>query len=143
MLVYGTGNELSRSNIVLWIIDSLSQGKTIHVVTDQWRSPTYARDLAAGIERLVRYGKSGTFHISGREVLSVYDFAKEVARVLELDADLIQPTDGTRFKQDAKRPPRTGFIILKAETELGYHPRSLAGALRHLGIRLGLPVTAS
>ncbi|GIV60870.1 dTDP-4-dehydrorhamnose reductase [Rhodocaloribacter litoris] len=141
ILVYGTGNRLSRSNIVLWVLDQLSRGKKIRVVTDQWRTPTYVVDLAAGIERIVRFNKSGIFHLSGREMFSIYEFAHRIARIFDLDASLIHPTDGTRFRQEAPRPPRTGFIILKAETELGYKPHSTDAALRHLGQRLGLPVT--
>lgn len=142
VLVYGTGDGLARSNIVLWIINELSQGRTINVVTDQWRTPTYAPDLADGIERLVRYGKSGVYHLSGREFLSIYEFAHIVAETFDLDPGLIRPTDSTQFKQPAVRPPRTGFIILKAETELGYRPRPVRQALRHLGQRLGLPVVS-
>lgn len=143
VLVYGTGAGLTRSNFALWVIDKLSSGDSIHVVTDQFRSPTYAPDLASGIERIARYGKDGIFHLSGREYLSVYEFAQVIAEVFDLDASLIHPTDSTKFKQTAARPPRTGFIILKAETELGYRPRTMKAALRHLGARLGLPVTAS
>ncbi len=141
ILVYGTGNRLSRSNIVLWVLDQLSRGQEIHVVTDQWRTPTYVVDLAAGIERIVRFNKSGVFHLSGRELFSIYEFALRIARVFDLDASLIHPTDGTRFRQTAARPPRTGFIILKAETELGFRPHPTDEALRHLGQRLGLSVT--
>ncbi len=143
VLVYGAGEGLPRSNIVLWIIDKLSKGESLRLVTDQWRTPTYAPDLAEGIERIVRFGKTGLFHLSGRELVSIYDFALAVARVFDLDAALIHPTDGTHFKQVVARPPRTGFIILKAETELGFRPRTLEAALRHLGARLGLSVTTS
>ncbi len=141
VLVYGTGEQLSRSNIALWVIEQLSQGRRIRVVTDQWRTPTYVADLAAGIERIVRYNKHGIYHISGREFLSVYDFACLIADVFDLDRSLIEPVDSATLNQVAPRPPRTGFIILKAETELGYRPRSIPEALRHLGQRLGLPVT--
>ncbi len=143
VLVYGTGDKLSRSNFALWVLEKLSNGESIHVVTDQYRSPTYAPDLASGIERIARYGKDGIFHLSGREYLSVYDFARTIADVFDLDPALLQPTDSTKFTQTATRPRKTGFIILKAETELGYRPRPLEGALRHLGARLGLPATAS
>ena len=132
-----------RANIALWVIDKLSKGEVINVVTDQWRTPTYAPDLAAGIEQIVRFGKTGIYHLSGRELVSIYEFAQTIARVFDLDASLIHPTDGTRFRQKAARPPRTGFIILKAETELGYKPRMLETALGHLGTRLGLPATTS
>lgn len=140
VLVYGTGEQLSRGNIVLWLIDKLSSGEPVHIVTDQHRTPTYVVDLARGIERIVRHDKTGIYHLSGRELLSVYDFAQVVAEVFDLDASLIHPTDGSRFQQTADRPPETGFIILKAETELGYKPRPLRHALRHLGARLGLPI---
>ena len=143
VLVYGTGEALRRANFALWVIDKLSKGEVINVVTDQWRTPTYAPDLAAGIEQIVRYGKTGIYHLSGRELVSIYDFAQTIAGVLDLDASLIHPTDGATFKQKAARPPRTGFIILKAETELGYKPHSLEAALGHLGARLGLPATTS
>lgn len=143
VLVYGTGEDLQRSNFALWVLEKFSNGEPIHVVTDQYRTPTYAPDLAAGIERIARYGKSGIFHLSGRELVSVYDFARTIGEVFDLDLSLLHPTDSTRFTQPAQRPPKTGFIILKAETELGYKPRSLRNALRHLGVRLGLPATAS
>ncbi len=141
VLVYGAGNGLTRSNFALWVIGKLTRGEPIHVVTDQWRTPTYAPDLAAGLERIARYDKGGVFHLSGREYLSVHTFARTIAEAFDLDASLVHPTDGSRFQQTAPRPPRTGFIILKAETELGYRPRSMKDALRHLGHRLGLTVT--
>lgn len=143
ILVYGTAENLSRSNIALWIIDELSHGRPISIVTDQERTPTYVTDLATGIERLVRFGKSGVFNLGGREMVSIYDFAQSVARVFDLDAALIHPTDANEFQQTAPRPPRTGLITLKAESEFGYKPRSLTEALGHLGNRLGLPVTAT
>lgn len=136
VLVFGTGENLSRSNFVLWVANSLKQGKSISVVTDQFRSPTYVRDLADGIERIVRFKKKGIYHLSGRETLSVYDIAVTTAEVFGLDRTLINKTDGSQFKQAALRPPCTGFLILKAETELGYKPHELRGALAELANQL-------
>lgn len=142
VLVYGTPEGATRSNIALWVINELSNGRRINVVTDQWRTPTYAPDLADGIERIIRFDKTGTYHLSGREFMSVYDFARTIAREFDLDESLISPTDSTRFTQPAARPPRTGFIILKAESELGYKPRPVEHALRDLKQRLGLSITS-
>lgn len=136
VLVFGAGENLSRSNFVLWVIDKLSKGESIRVVTDQYRTPTYAPDLARGIERIVRYQKQGVYHISGRELFSIHKLAIEVAKTFDLDQNLIVPTDGSEFTQTAIRPPRTGFLILKAETELGYKPHSLQDALQDLARRL-------
>ncbi len=136
VLVFGTGEDLSRSNIALWIVDQLSKGNRISIVTDQFRTPTYVDDLARGVERIVRFNKSGIYHISGRELVSIHEFAKTVAEVFELNTGLIDEVDASTFSQTAPRPPRTGFIILKAETELGFKPRSLRDALLHLRTKI-------
>ena len=143
VLVFGTGAYLSRSNIALWVIDKLKKGEVINVVDDQWRTPTYAPDLAMGLHKLVRYEKNGVYHLSGREFLSIYDFAHKIAETLDLDATLIHRANASTFQQKALRPPRTGFIILKAESEFGYQPRSLEESLLDLGTELGHPAATS
>ena len=110
---------------------------------DQWRTPTYAPDLAQGLHKLVRYDKRGVYHLSGREFMSIYELARKVAGVFDLNASLIERIDSQSLNQTAVRPPKTGFIILKAESEFGFKPRTLEAALTHLGSRLGLPVTTS
>ena len=101
-------------------------------MTDQWRTPTYTPDLAIGIEKIVRFGKQGVYHISGRDYFSVYEFALEIADTLDLDTSLIKPVDGSSFTQPAARPAKSGFIILKAESELGYSPRPTRQAILEL-----------
>jgi len=140
VLVYGTAEGLSRSNVVLWAAEKLHQGEDIHVVDDQYRTPTYVVDLATGIERLLHFEKTGVYHLSGRELVSVYDLTCTVADVYGLDASLIHPVASDYFEDAVDRPPRTGFIILKAETEIGYSPRSLNDGLRELGKHLDLVV---
>ena len=137
VLLYGTGQDLSRSNIVLWIVEQLSQHESLHIVDDQHRTPTYVDDLAEGIERLVHFEKTGIYHLSGRELVSVYELACTVAEVFDLDDSLIEPVSSDYFDDAVERPSRTGFITLKAETELGYDPRSLEEGLQDLKERLG------
>lgn len=136
VLLYGTGQDLSRSNIVLRIIDQLAKGEPLHIVDDQYRTPTYVDDLALGIERLVHYEETGTYHISGPDLVSIYDLACTVAEVFGYDDALIEPVSSDFFEDDVDRPPRTGFIIDKAKTELDYDPRSLEDGLNDLKDRL-------
>ena len=136
VLVYGAGRDLPRTNFVLWVINKLTAGERIKIVTDQWRSPTYAPDLAHGVERIIRFRKHGVFHLSGRELFSIYDMAVMVAESFGLDPELIQPIDGSGLKQSAVRPRKTDFIILKAETELGFNPRNFRASLADLDHRL-------
>jgi dTDP-4-dehydrorhamnose reductase len=125
VLTYGTGRNLPRTDFVRWVVRELGSGRAINVVTDQMRTPTYAPDLAAGIERLIRFGKTGTYHVSGGEVLSVFDFAHRVARAFQLDPLLIRPISTASLGLPAPRPLRSGFLILKAQSELGYRPTEL------------------
>jgi dTDP-4-dehydrorhamnose reductase len=137
VLVYGITNDMSRSNIVLWVKNSLEQGKTIQVVNDQWRTPTLAEDLAMGCYLAAKKKATGIYNISGKDFLSPFDIAQKTAAYFKLDNSLIKATDSTQFKQPAKRPLTTGFIIDKARKDLGYEPKSfdegiavLAGQIR-------------
>lgn len=137
VLVFGNTHD-TRSHFVSWVNRELSAGRPIRVVTDQWRTPTWTVDLADAVERIVRFRKTGVFHVSGRDFLSVNRFAHLIAETAGLDASLIGEADSSSFSQPAERPARSGFIILKAETELGYRPHSLQDAVR---ATLGRPMT--
>lgn len=126
VLVYGITRDMSRSNIILWVKESLSAGKTIKVVDDQYRTPTLAEDLAMGCFLIVKNKATGVFNISGKDMLTPYQMALKTADYFELDKGLIEKTDSTIFKQPAKRPLKTGFNIDKAKNILGYNPRSFA-----------------
>jgi dTDP-4-dehydrorhamnose reductase len=132
VLVFGITNNMSRSNIVLWVKESLEQNKTIRVVNDQWRTPTLAEDLAQGCYLASRKRAKGIYNISGKDFLSPYNIAVKTAEFFKLDPSLIKPTDSTQFIQPAKRPLTTGFIIDKARKELGYEPHSFEEGLEIL-----------
>lgn len=136
VLVYGIVDNMSRSNIVLWVKGSLEKKQTINVVNDQWRTPTLAEDLAEGCVLAAVKGAKGIYNISGRELMSIYEIACKVADHYELDKSLINATDSSTLNQPAKRPPRTGFIIDKAIRELGYNPCSFEESLNVLDKQL-------
>lgn len=124
VLVYGIANDMSRSNIILWVKSSLEAGKEIQVVDDQVRTPTLAEDLAAGCILIAEQKAEGIFNISGSDVLTPYEMAIMTADYFGLNKDLIKRTDSTQFTQPAKRPMKTGFIIDKARKQLGFEPKT-------------------
>jgi dTDP-4-dehydrorhamnose reductase len=124
VLVYGIVDNMSRSNIVLWVKGNLEQGKTINVVDDQFRTPTLAEDLADGCILIADKGAQGIYNISGKDYMSILELANRVADYYKLDKSLIKPSKSADIKQPAKRPPITGFIIDKAKRDLGYDPHS-------------------
>jgi len=129
ILVYGILNDMSRSNIVLWAKGALEAGKPINVVNDQWRMPTLAEDLADACLLAVKHGAVGTFHISGKDMMSVAELVKRVAAFWNLDAGLMKEVSSDSLGQEAKRPKKTGFILDKAMTELQYQPHSFEEGL--------------
>lgn len=126
MLVYGIAHDMSRSNIILWVKKSLEEGKNIKVVTDQWRSPTLAEDLAMGCYLIADKEAEGIFNISGKGVLTPYEMAIQTADYFGLDKSLIAQADSSTFTQPAQRPPRTGFTLDKSNAVLGYDPKTFA-----------------
>ncbi|MEL6611672.1 MAG: SDR family oxidoreductase [Bacteroidota bacterium] len=139
-LVFGPGTDLRRRNLALWLCSALEAGETVRVVTDLIRTPTYVDDLADGLLRIEWRGKSGLYHLAGRETMTVFEFARRLAKHFGFDPDLVQPITAEELHPTHPRPPATPLLILRAETELGYKPRPLSAAFDHLGKQLGLPV---
>jgi dTDP-4-dehydrorhamnose reductase len=140
VLVFGITNDLSRSNIVLWVKDNLEKEKSIKVVNDQWRTPTLAEDLAQGCYLAAKQKAKGIFNISGQDFMTPYDIAIATADFFNLDKSLIVAADSTTFTQPAKRPAKTGFIIEKAKRELGYKPHSFKEGIALLAKQISAPV---
>ena len=133
VLVYGVAHDYGRTNIVLWVRDSLRAGETIKVVDDQWRTPTLAEDLAQGCWLLARQSAQGIYNISSDELLTPYAMALRIADYFDLDKGLIEKADSSTFSQPARRPARTGFLIAKAQRELGYRPHTFAEGIGLVG----------
>ncbi len=137
VLVYGIAHDMSRSNIILWVKKSLEDGKNIKVVTDQWRSPTLAEDLAIGCSLIADQQAEGIFNISGKDLLTPHEMAIMTADYFNLDKSLIAEADSTTFTQPARRPARTGFVLDKSRETLGYAPRSFQEGIELVAEQIG------
>jgi dTDP-4-dehydrorhamnose reductase len=119
-VLYGSGIGV-KANFALWVINSLKAGKQITVVDDQYGNPTFVSDLALAMIKTFELNRTGLFHIGGGEQLHRYEFALKTAEVFNLDASLIKRIKTSDLQQTAPRPMVSGFITLKAETQLGMH----------------------
>jgi dTDP-4-dehydrorhamnose reductase len=136
IIIYGTVDDNSRSNVVLWVINALKNKKAITVINDQYRSPTFADDLADACIAACLKNAIGIFHVSGRELMNILDIAKIVADYFKLDAAYIKPVSSLQLNQPALRPPVTGFIIDKAVNELDFHPHTFLEGLSIIKSRI-------
>lgn len=136
IIVYGIVSDMSRSNIVLWAKAALEKGQPINVVNDQWRMPTLAEDLASACVLAVKKEAVGVFNVSGKDLMSILEIVERVADFYGLDKSLINPISAESLNQTALRPKKTGFILDKAITELGYQPRSFEEGIQILDEQL-------
>ena len=124
ILVYGLVNDMSRSNIVLWVKESLENNKEITIVDDQFRTPTYVEDLALACKISIDKQATGIFNISSNQLLSIFEIAQEIANAFNLNKALIKPISTTTLNQTALRPKTTGFDLSKTNRVLKFYPKS-------------------
>jgi len=132
IIVYGKGENLSRSNLILWVKSALEKQEPMQIIDDQFRAPTWANDLAWACLRICQLNESGIFHISGPETFSIYEIVKRIAAYYKLPLNNVKKLSSQELQQPAKRPPRTGFILDKARIRLGYDPKTLEQTLSEL-----------
>ena len=132
IILYGTANNLSRTNIVCWAKEALSKGEPMTIIDDQFRAPTWADDLAWACIRICSLNKTGLYHISGPEKMSIYDLVLRIAKFYSFSTEFLTKTDSLSLNQKAKRPPKTGFDLQKAQFELSYKPKTLEETLKDI-----------
>ncbi len=137
-LAFGLTAPGTRFNILTWAKENLAQGRKIKAVSDQLRTPTLIDDLVDGCVKILARRATGIYHISGREMTSVADFAFRVARIFHFDPGLITPVTTADLREPAPRPLKTGFVIDKAVRELDYQPLGLDEALQIIKRNAGL-----
>jgi dTDP-4-dehydrorhamnose reductase len=136
-IVYGPA-KFGRPDFVKWVVNSLRANQVIKIVTDQIGSPTFIDDIVNAIKSIIEFKKEGVYNIAGKEILTRYDFTLRIADYFKLDKNLILPIVTKELNQPAPRPLKSGLIILKAETELGYSPRSLEDTFEIMKKEIGL-----
>lgn len=95
-------------NFVKTMLRIGSENDEINVVSDQYGSPTWARDLANVILHIVSEissgnDKPGIYHFSNEGQLSWYDFANEIMKMGQINCK-INPIKTDQFPTNAKRP---------------------------------------
>lgn len=136
-VLYGI-SKFGRADFVKWVVSSLKEGKQIKIVNDQINNPTFIDDLVNGISKVIEFDKTGIYNIAGPEFLNRYEFTLKIADYFGLDKTLISEITTAELNQVAPRPLKSGLIILKAETELGYKPHSIVETFKLMQKELGL-----
>lgn len=96
--LYGEGNNFVRTMLKL-----AQANEEIYVVADQYGSPTWTKDLAAVILRLMATEHYGTYHGTCEGECSWFDFACKIFQLANIDIPVNQVTS-EEFITRAKRP---------------------------------------
>jgi dTDP-4-dehydrorhamnose reductase len=93
------------SNFPKIIAKKLKNNEELNVVIDQIGSPTWTFDLASAIvEILEKKPHPGIYHVTNSESCSWFEFAQEIAKSINIDINLVKPTDSKSFVRPAVRP---------------------------------------
>ncbi|MDX6197660.1 MAG: dTDP-4-dehydrorhamnose reductase [Actinomycetota bacterium] len=99
--VYGASGQ----NFVKTMARLEKERDKVSVVDDQRGSPTWSRDLAAGLLALAASEvPAGTLHATNRGETSWYGFTRAIFEELGADPDRVQPTTSDAFPRPAPRP---------------------------------------
>src|SRR5690606_36947984 len=93
------------NNFVKTMIRLMNEREEISVINDQIGSPTYARDLARTIMKVIKSEKwiGGIYHYSNKGEISWYDFAEEIKKIKGYSTK-INPIPTSSYPTPAKRP---------------------------------------
>jgi dTDP-4-dehydrorhamnose reductase len=122
-----------KQNFTTWIINQLKQGKETTVVNDHYNTPTWAGNLAEIAIEVAERNLHGLYHASGRERISRYEFAKQIARTFNLNADLVKPVKMSQLTAwVAKRPKDSSLNTGKIQKQLKTKPLNITEGLNKM-----------
>lgn len=117
-------------NYVHKIVTSLRTKTPIYLAEDQKDNPTYVRDLCLMIETVVIRRAYGTYHLGNKGTASRYDFAVEIARILDINyKNILIPKKIEELERNAPRPANTTLSTKVYETIFNYNIRHWKDAL--------------
>jgi dTDP-4-dehydrorhamnose reductase len=106
-------SDLSKKSFVDIMLDLSAKRDTLHVVSDEINSLTYAPDLAAGTHGLLgALPPPGIYHLTNSGGASWFDFAREIFRIAGRNVTVL-PVPSTHFPRKAARPPRAILLNTK------------------------------
>ena len=110
----------------------LEEGREIQTVTDHYFTPTFIDDLANILQLVFNKKLTGIYHAGGKDSISPYDAAMQVAKTFGLPTNLIGKT--TRSDYFAGKAPRAFNLSLNSDKikGLGIPLRSFEDGLEEI-----------
>ena len=114
-VLYGWNPQ--KLNFFTWVLEKLQKNEKLTIVTNQINNPTYVKNLAEIILKLVEKDTSGIYHTVGKDSLSRYEMALKCAEIFNYNTNLITPIK--EINQKALRPNNASLDITKLKRLIG------------------------
>lgn len=109
-------------NFVKTMLRLEAERETVAVVDDQRGQPTWSRDLARQILRLVRAdAPAGIYHGTSSGQTTWWSFTREIFRLIGADPERVAPTTTDQFPRPAARPANS-VLGHRGWTRIGVEP---------------------
>jgi dTDP-4-dehydrorhamnose reductase len=130
-LLYGWGDANHRC-FTDWILQNVSQGKSVNLFTDQFRSPVYAGNAAEALWELLHSNITGLLHWGGPERVDRYSFGLAMAEVFGFDPSLLKPSRLADHPSASLRPKDCSLDITRGRALLKTQPLSITDGLARM-----------
>lgn len=91
-------------NFVKTVMTKAREIRKLEIVDDQRGSPTYAKDLADAVERLLTGQHTGIFHVTNRGACSWYEFTLKILAYAGINDVAVEPLSSVQLNRPAARP---------------------------------------
>ncbi len=114
-MLYGHPYTQGRKNWYNIIFSHLIDGKELKLVNDIYWQPTSAMGAAETIWKLIQQSDTEqVYNIAPNEKpMTLYKFGKKIAKIRDLNAELLTPVDSSYFPSIADRPVNTQYDVGK------------------------------
>ncbi|MDN5301114.1 MAG: dTDP-4-dehydrorhamnose reductase [Thermoanaerobacteraceae bacterium] len=127
-------------NFVKTMLKLASERKALKVVNDQRGTPTYTKDLAEALYRLINTNHYGTFHITNSGSTTWYEFAGKIFDLCGMDGIELQPITTEEYGSPALRPKYSVLRNFITEEILNIKMRDWEEGLRDYLIEAGISI---
>ena len=109
------------------------RGEAIQAFQDCNLSPIHPLDVSQMVAQMLMQQASGVYHLSCKEEIDYYRFAKEIFASLGLDERLIQAVEGRKTNEAARlSPPYNSLDVSRSEAMFEIACPRIANIVRHI-----------
>jgi len=92
------------NNFVRTMLRLAKEREVLRVVNDQRGSPTYTKDLAEAITKLIQTPAYGTYHLTNSDSCTWFTFTQEILQLAGINNVRIEPITSEQLNRPAERP---------------------------------------